>query len=144
MSTLRYLVLIPLVCGFFGCGRETSPFCPQGLYPVKDRGVAGKTLWCESADKSRAQWIEWHKGATTFRQSCSYRDGKPEGSFTAWHPEGKPWVQGQYSAGQKIGKWKQWDAGGSAVAEGDYSADRLVAGAPVGAMADCEKAVARK
>jgi hypothetical protein len=47
-------------------------------------------------------------------------------------------------AGQKMGKWKQWDSGGSEVAEGDYSADRLVAGAPVGAMADCEKVVRPK
>jgi hypothetical protein len=144
MVTLRYLLLISLVFGFSGCGRETSPFCPQGFYPVKDRNLVGKTLWCESKDKSRLQWIEWHKGGQSLKQSCSYRDGKPEGSFTAWHPDGKVWVQGQFMAGQKMGKWKQWDGGGSQVAEGDYSADRLVAGAPVGAMADCEKVVPQK
>jgi antitoxin component YwqK of YwqJK toxin-antitoxin module len=103
--------------------------------------MAGKTLWCESKDKLRSQWVEWHKGATTLRQSCSYRNGKPEGSFTAWHPEGKPWVQGQFSGGQKVGKWKQWDSSGNEVAEGDYASGRLVAGAPVAAMADCEKVV---
>jgi len=144
MSTWRYLLLIPLVCGFLGCERETSPFCPQGLYPVKERSATGKTLWCESKDKTRSQWIEWHKGGANFRQSCSYRDGKSDGSFTAWHPEGKVWVQGQFSGGQKAGKWKQWDTSGSEVAEGDYSGDRLVAGAPVGAMADCEKVAGRK
>lgn len=144
MSTLRYLIAIFVAWGFLGCGRETSPFCPQGLYPVKERSVVGKTMWCESKDKLRSQWIEWHKDSTTLRQSCAYRDGKPEGSFSAWHPEGKLWVQGQFSGGQKAGKWKQWDAGGNEVAEGEYSSGRLVAGAPVAAMADCEKAVGRR
>jgi hypothetical protein len=140
MSMLRYSIALLVVCGSLGCGRETSPFCPKGLFPVKERSVAGKSLWCESKDQLRSQWIEWHSGSTNLRQSCGFSEGKPEGSFTAWHPGGKPWVQGQFSGGQKIGKWKQWDAGGNEVADGEYSSGRLVAGAPVGAMADCEKA----
>jgi hypothetical protein len=144
MTTLRYWVAIPLAFGLLGCGRPTSPFCPQGLYPVAERSVAGKTLWCESKDKRRSQWIEWHRESTKLRQSCAFHDGKPQGSFTAWHPDGKSWVQGQFSDGQKIGKWKQWDTNGSEVAEGDYSAGRLVAGAPVGAMAGCENALPRR
>jgi len=147
MSTSRYafaVLAVSVACGCLACGRERSPFCPQGLYPVKERSSAGKNLWCESKDKSRAQWIEWHDDSKALRQSCSYRGGKPEGSFTAWHPEGKVWVQGQFANGQKAGKWKQWDVGGSEVAEGDYATGRLVAGAPVAAMADCEKVVAHK
>jgi hypothetical protein len=147
MSISRYglaFLAVPVVCGWLACGRETSPFCPKGLFPAKERSVAGKTLWCESKDRSRAQWIEWHKGGTALRQSCSYLGGKPEGSFTAWHPEGKVWVQGQFASGQKAGKWKQWDDGGSEVAEGDYATGRLVAGAPVAAMADCEKVIGKK
>ena len=93
-----------------------------------------------SKDKHRSQWIEWYPGSTKSRQHCGFRDGKPEGSFSAWYPEGRLWVQGQFSAKQKTGKWKQWDTGGAEVAEGDYSNGRLVAGAPVGAMAGCEKA----
>jgi hypothetical protein len=144
MPTLRYLAAILVASGLLGCGRATSPFCPQGLYPVTERSVAGKTLWCESKDKQRSQWIEWHKDSTKLRQSCPYRDGRPEGSFAAWHPDGKIWVQGQFGNGQKIGKWKQWDANGSEVAEGEYSTGRLVAGAPVGAMAGCEKLAVRQ
>jgi hypothetical protein len=48
-------------------------------------------------------------------------------------------VQGQFAGGQKFGKWKQWDASGTEVAEGEYASGRLVAGAPVAAIADCEK-----
>jgi len=67
--------------------------------------------------------FEWHAGTTQPRQSCSYRSLKPEGSFTAWHPDGKPWVQGQFAAGQTAGKWKQWDVAGNEVAEGTTAAD---------------------
>ncbi len=147
MSTSRYgfaVLAVVLACASLACGRETSPFCAKGLYPVKERSTAGKNLWCESKDKSRAQWMEWHKNSTVLRQSCSYHAGKPEGSFTAWHGEGKIWVQGQFAGGNKVGKWKQWDVGGSEVAEGDYASGRLVAGAPVAAIADCEKVVGQK
>ncbi len=143
MSTLRYLVAILLGCGLLGCRQETSPLCPQGLLPVNERSVAGKSVWCESKDQQRSQWVEWYTGTSQPRQSCSFRNGKPQGSFTAWHPEGKVWVQGQFADGQKMGKWKQWDAAGNEVAEGDYSSGRLVAGAPVAAMADCEKVALR-
>jgi antitoxin component YwqK of YwqJK toxin-antitoxin module len=111
------------------------------MEPVDGRSQAGQWQWCESNDKHRAQWLEWHPNTTQLRQSCGYRDGKPEGSFTAWHPNGRPWVQGQFLGGLKMGKWKQWDRSGNAVAEGDYTAGRLVAGAPVAGMAGCDKAL---
>ena len=142
MPALRFSSAILLACGLIGCGRPTSPFCAKGLYPVTERSLPGKTLWCESKDQARAQWIEFHAGTTKLRQSCAFHNGKPEGSFTAWHPERRVWVQGQFASGQKIGKWKQWDASGGEVAEGDYSGGRLVAGAPVGAAAGCEAAAA--
>jgi hypothetical protein len=132
-------ILVLTLGSLAACKQETSPFCPQGMRAVQARSVEGKSIWCETPDKQRAQWIEWHPGQTYLRQSCSYREGKPEGSFTAWHPNGKQWVQGQFSRGNKIGKWKQWDASGNEVAEGEYSLGRLVAGAPVAGMALCEK-----
>ena len=140
MPNLRYAVAILVLGGLAGCKQHAkSPYCPQGMYEVTERSEAGKNVWCETSDNVRAQWIEWHVGTTKPRQSCSYRSLKPEGSFTAWHPDGKPWVQGQFVAGQKVGKWKQWDSEGNEVAEGDYNSGRLVAGAPVAGLALCEK-----
>jgi hypothetical protein len=139
MPILRHAFAILIVWTLAGCKQETSPFCPQGTSQVPARSVTGKYVWCESSDKVKAQWVEFHDGTAKQRQSCGYRNGKPEGSFTAWHLEGKPWVQGQFSAGLKVGKWKQWDAVGNIVAEGDYNSGRLVAGAPVAGMASCEK-----
>jgi hypothetical protein len=110
---------------------------------VPTRSEVGKSVWCESSDRSRAQWIDWHPNTTQPRQSCGYYKGKPEGSFTAWYADGKPWVQGQFADGMKAGKWRQWDTSGSEVAEGDYRGGRLIAGAPVAAMAACEKVPTR-
>jgi len=140
MPNLCYALAILVLGGFAACkSHPKSIHCPQGMADVAARSEPGKNVWCESSDKVRAQWIEWHAGTTQPRQSCSYRDFKPEGSFTAWHPDGKLWVQGQFVAGQKAGKWKQWDPAGNEVAEGDYNSGRLVAGAPVAGMALCEK-----
>lgn len=139
MLKLRYVCVLLALGTLAACKQETSPFCPQGMSALRARSVEGKSIWCESSDKLRAQWIEWHPGTTKPRQSCSYREGKPEGSFTAWHPNGKQWVQGQFAGGHQIGKWKQWDESGSEVAEGEYTSGRLVAGAPVAGMALCQK-----
>jgi hypothetical protein len=83
------------------------------------------------------------RGARAFRARkiglLPVRGQEPTGSFTAWLPDGKPWIQGQYAVGFKTGKWKQWNASGNLVAEGDYRSGRLVAGAPVAAMAGCER-----
>ena len=140
MPNLRYALVVLALGGLLGCKQKTSSYCPKGMAEVSLRSEPGKSVWCETKDKARAQWIEWHPKTTRPRQSCGYRDGRPEGSFTAWHPDGKPWVQGQFADGQKMGKWKQWDGAGSEVAEGDYRAGRLIAGAPVAAVAGCERA----
>ncbi len=140
MLNLRYALAILVFADLAGCkSQPKSPYCPQGMSEVATRSEPGKHVWCESGDKARAQWIELHAGTTQPRQSCGYRNLHAEGSFAAWHPDGKPWVQGQFVSGQKTGKWKQWDVAGNEVAEGDYSGGRLVAGAPVAGMSLCEK-----
>jgi hypothetical protein len=144
MWHLCYALVFLAIGGLAGCKDRTSSLCPKGMSEVVARSEAGKSIWCETSDKARAQWIEWHPKTTKPRQSCSYREGKPEGSFTAWHPDGKPWVQGQFVSGQFSGTWKQWDSAGSEVAEGDYSGGRLVAGAPVAGVAACARAASKR
>jgi len=143
MPKLRHVFVVLAISGLFGCKHETSKLCPKGMSEVARRSEPGKSVWCQTSDQAREQWIEWHPKTTKPRQSCSYSKGKPEGSFSAWHPDGKPWVQGQFIDGRKAGKWKQWDPAGNEVAEGDYRDGRLIAGAPVAGMCGCERAAKR-
>jgi hypothetical protein len=143
MGKLACALVVLVDVGLLGCSGKTSPLCPKGMAEVPARSEPGKSIWCQTADQTRAQWIEWQPNTTRPRQSCGYYKGQPAGSFTAWHPDGKPWVQGQFAGGEKIGKWQQWDLAGNVVAEGDYRDGRLIAGAPVAGMAGCERALKR-
>ena len=118
------------------CGGAPKP-CPRGMSVDEARSQAGKSIWCRSDDGQLARWIELADGAK--RQACSYTNGRPEGSFLAWHPNGRTWVEGTYQDGSKFGKWKQWDAEGALVAQGEYRRGEFVAGAPVGLVAACEQ-----
>lgn len=123
-----------LACRGGGAGRV----CPEGMTLVGAKSVAGKSAWCRSADGKLARWIEFYDEKNR-RQSCGYSGGKPEGSFLAWHPGGKPWIEGEYRQGLKAGHWIQRDKEGLKVAEGEYREGTFVAGAPVANPALCEK-----
>lgn len=138
MPVPHRLVLLSLIALSGACRSGTSPDCPQDMRSVPDRSVPGVSTFCQTSDGKRAQWIEFYDKKGAKRQSCGFANGMPEGSFTAWHPSGKPWVQGIYVNGKKARQWKQWDASGSLVAEGEYRDGRLISGAPVAGMAGCE------
>jgi antitoxin component YwqK of YwqJK toxin-antitoxin module len=105
---------------------------------VSSKSTVGKAIWCKSGDGKQARWIQFYS-PTDRRQSCGYSGGKAEGSFTAWHAGGKPWIEGEYEDGRKNGKWTQWDKSGAKVAAGEYRRGEFVAGAPVGIPALCEE-----
>lgn len=98
-----------------------------------------KELWCRSPDGARAQWTEFHADGKARRQLCSFDAGAAQGSYFAWYPTGKVWIEGVYRGGEKAGKWAQYSEEGAVVAKGEYRFGRFVAGAPVGRMARCEE-----
>lgn len=123
---------------FLATGCQRGPrACPEGMSFLKERSVDGQSLWCQSKEGAALRWTElWGPGDR--RQICSYRNGRPEGPFTAWHKGGMTWIEGGYRNGEKEGHWTQWDKNGFKSAEGDYRGGRLIAGAPVGIVARCE------
>jgi hypothetical protein len=134
MRALQTVLFLTVVAGI-ACQRGPG-LCPEGMQPDRARDTDGKSVWCKGKDASR-RWIElW--GPTQRRQSCGYREGKPDGQFLAWHKGGQRWLEGQYRDGEKAGQWTQWDKEGNRVAEGEYRSGRLVSGAPVGMVALCE------
>lgn len=125
------------LCVGVGCSGRRD--CPEGMQKVAARSVAGKEVWCRSPDGSRAQWTELQSEGKVRRQMCSYSQGGAEGSYFAWYPNGKVWIEGVYRGGEKAGKWVQYSEDGALVAKAEYRFGRFVAGAPVGRMARCEE-----
>jgi hypothetical protein len=136
MRALRAVVFLAVVEGM-ACQRGPG-MCPEGMTPDRARDGDAKSVWCKGKEANVRRWIELWSPAER-RQSCGFRDGRPEGPFLAWHEGGNKWIEGQYRDGEKVGKWTQWDKQGRPVAEGEYRDGRLIAGAPVGMVALCEK-----
>ena len=136
MPRLQSLVFL-ILAGGVACQRGPG-LCPAGMEPDRGHEGDGKSLWCKGKDPKAQRWIElWGPGER--RQSCGFENGKIEGPFFAWHKGGSKWLEGHYRNGQKEGNWMQWDKDGHPVAEGEYRSGVLIAGAPVGMVALCEK-----
>lgn len=119
-----------------GCGGPKH--CPEGMTKVAAKSSATE-VWCQSDDAKTARWFELQAEGTSRRQSCSFSNGSAEGSYMAWYPSGKVWIEGVYRGGEKAGKWTQYTEEGGITAKGEYRFGRFVAGAPVGRMARCEE-----
>lgn len=137
MRKFQRVVFVFAVLGAIACSKAAR-ICPEGMDLVADRSASGKISWCRSKDAVTARWIEYYDGGKERRQSCAFSTGRPEGTYSAWHPGGKTWIEGQYREGVKVGKWVQWDKDGQKVAEGEYRKGQFIAGAPVGIPAKCE------
>jgi hypothetical protein len=139
MNRPVFALLVFTCVGLGACHRSGPAVCPEGMSLDDTVSKAGQIVWCRSNDGKRAQYIEFHPDGKAKRQLCAYLDGRPEGAFSAWMPDGKIWISGQYAAGQPDGRWVQRDKDGQRVAEGEYRAGRFVAGAPVASTAVCQK-----
>lgn len=128
------LFAVPLLA--VGCGGPKH--CPEGMNKVADKSSQTE-VWCQSQDTKAAQWFELQAGGKGRRQSCSFSNGSAEGTYMAWYPNGKVWIEGVYRGGEKAGKWTQYTEEGGITAKGEYRFGRFVAGAPVGRMARCEE-----
>lgn len=134
------LPLVAMACLVFAaCKRPGPRVCPEGMSLDGKQSKPGHFNWCRSKDGRRAQYIEFQPDGKDRRQICEFRDGRPEGPFTAWFPDGKVWIAGQFAAGLPDGRWNQWDKAGLRVAEGEYRSGRFVAGAPVASTPICDK-----
>jgi antitoxin component YwqK of YwqJK toxin-antitoxin module len=135
LQILRRLVPLALVAAAAACSGPKQ--CPEGL--EKDKAKSKQLeIWCRSPDGKKASWTELMPDGKGRRQTCNYSAGAAEGSYFAWYPNGKVWIEGVYRGGEKAGKWAQFTEAGDLTAKGEYRFGRFVAGAPVGRMALCE------
>lgn len=139
MTRSTLVLLLGAAMVWPACRGQKSSYCAENMDWDQGKSEPDKTVWCRSSDRRTAQFVELHRDGKAKRQSCTYVDGKAEGSFTAWHPNGRTWVAGQFSQGRPVGHWTQWDKAEAKVAEGDYRDGRFIAGAPVAGIALCER-----
>ena len=136
----HFLLLLAISClGLLACRGSRSRICPEGMSLDDKHSKPAQFAWCRNRDSKRAQYIEFQPGGKEKRQTCDFRDGRAEGRFVAWFPNGKVWIAGQFAAGHPQGRWSQWDKSGAMAAEGEYRDGRFVAGAPVASSAVCDK-----
>jgi antitoxin component YwqK of YwqJK toxin-antitoxin module len=134
MGLLRRCVFMGVLLA--GCQRGPQ-ICPNGTTIDKTRSKDGAFAWCKSDDGKILYWVEL-QGVTDLRQICTFKEGRPEGTFRAFHPNGARWIEGLFAQGLRDGPWQQWDSGGRLVAEGTYRRGVLIAGAPVAIAAKCD------
>ena len=134
------LPLLAIACiGLPACRGSRFSICPEGMSLDDKHSRPAQSAWCRTRDRTRAEYIEFQPGGKAKRQICDFREGRAEGRFVTWFPNGKVWISGQFAAGRPQGRWSQWDKSGARVSEGEYRDGRFVAGAPLASLAVCDK-----
>ncbi len=65
----------------------------------------------------------WPTGKRRASGQVSAIDGREEGLWTFWFPDGQLREQGRYQDGVRVGRWKQWHANGQPRSEGERAWD---------------------
>jgi hypothetical protein len=124
-----------VACASLELACQKPTVCPQGF---DERPDGDQAVWCRARGGAQSFYYFLHPGSRRKRQSCPFAGNTLEGTFEAWHADGRPWLRGQYLGGQLAGTWQQWSETGSKVADGEYRDGRLIRGAPVAMASTCE------
>jgi hypothetical protein len=83
-------------------------------------GRAGLLLACASlAACHKHVERNWSAGTPRYQGEISRLDGREEGVWTFWFPNGQMREQGRFERGLRVGRWRQWHANGVARCEGE-------------------------
>lgn len=92
----------------------THPWRKLALRCPADREVktkwysVGGDTWCETPQGVRdGPYASWWDDAHP-NEAGAYRDGKKQGTWSVYHPEGGLWSRGKYVAGLREGQWTWW------------------------------------
>jgi antitoxin component YwqK of YwqJK toxin-antitoxin module len=53
-------------------------------------------------------------------QEVKYIDGKEDGNYNIWHPNGKSYIKGDYKMGDRVGVWTFYDTLGKVTRKTDF------------------------
>lgn len=60
----------------------------------------------------------WPSGSQRYEGAISRVDGREEGLWTFWFPNGQMREQGRFAHGLRVGRWRQWHSNGAPRSEG--------------------------
>ena len=107
-----WVVTLPLV----DAGREKV-----GQPPVLKASV--RPVWVQPPEKHTGAWATWFVNGRKAHE-VEYRDGRYDGTFTAFHDDGSRNYEQHYRAGVCDGPDTGWYRGGAKMYEAQYKADK--------------------
>lgn len=110
-------------------GRSQTLVCPTGGVVVEGpaelgaaarvRGVSPVARWCEKDGKREGLYREYFPNGSAYRD-IEYRAGQRAGIYRGYDQDGNVVVEGQYENGHRTGRWRDY-AGTQVVAEYTYT-----------------------
>ncbi len=121
----RHILFLALFFVFFACGGKKEPF--KVVEKTYKDGTPMVVRYYASPDKKvlLSETSYYRSGAK--KMSGAFKDGKRDGRWKAWFPNGKLWSEGEYVRGEETGiKTVYYENGNK------YYSGRLQAGKRVG------------
>ncbi len=73
-----------------------------------------------TADGRReGRWVFYHPNGN-IQSECTYVNGLEEGSYRVYREDGRPYYIGQYAAGKQVGTWEFYDPDGNLAGTKEY------------------------
>jgi antitoxin component YwqK of YwqJK toxin-antitoxin module len=82
-------------------------------FPGEKKYVSGTY---NNSQERNGVWSSWYKNGQKNSEQ-NYINGKEDGKYRVWHPNGKPYIKGQYEMGEKTGTWSFHDFLGKVINE---------------------------
>ncbi len=85
-------------------------------FPGEKKHITGTY---DNTQQRNGVWTSWYEtGQKNSEQN--YVNGKDDGPYHVWYPNGKPYIKGEYKMGKKTGVWSFYDTLGNLLKETDF------------------------
>ncbi|MDR2408986.1 MAG: hypothetical protein LBE13_12855 [Bacteroidales bacterium] len=86
------------------------------FFPGEKKYVSGTY---DTVQARNGVWTSWYENGQKNSEQ-NYINGKEDGKYRVWHPNGEPWIKGEYKMGEKTGVWSFHDTLGKVITEKDF------------------------
>lgn len=85
-------------------------------FPGEKKYIEGEY---DDASERHGVWTSWYENGQKNSQ-VKYSDGKEDGDYDVWHPNGKHYIKGHYKMGDRVGVWTFYDTLGQVTGETNF------------------------